>query len=111
MSAIIFIVHIALSQRGVVDVPSFVFAGLLLCAALLLLLSPRSRLTFYVGSASLVLCVIRGFLTARTQYYLRTQFPSIMPQVVGSVLFSLLIAWLAYRFIFGAPSRSYFQLQ
>jgi hypothetical protein len=111
MSLATFLVHIVMSQRGVVDLPSFVFAGLLLLAALLWLLSPRSRLTFYVGAASLVICVIRGVLTARTEYYLRAQFPSIMPQVIGSLVLSLLIAWLAYRFVFGAPSRRYFQLQ
>jgi hypothetical protein len=111
MSVGTFALHLVLSLRGVVDVPSLIFAGLVLFAAILWLLSPRSRLTFYVGSASLLLCVIRGFLTARTQFHLRAQFPSIMPQVFGSLLLSLLLAWLAYRFVFGRPSRTYFQLQ
>jgi hypothetical protein len=111
MSLATFAMHINFSLRGIVDVSSFLYAGLMLCAAFLWLLSPRARTTYYTGAAALVLTVVRGFLTARTQYLLRHQFPNILDQVIITILLSLLLAWLAFRFVFGSASRSYFQFE
>jgi hypothetical protein len=105
-------VHIFLSRRGVVDVPSFIFGALILPAALLWLFQPQSRVTFYVGAVSLGISLIRVVLTARTQYHLRAQFPKVMPQqVVGTLIFAVLLAWLTYRYVFGVSSRRYFKLE
>ncbi len=101
MSLGVLATHSYLATKEAADIWSFVFAGLLLFAALLWWLSPRSLLTFYAGAASLVIFVIRGVLTAHTQYQLRTQFPDIVPQAIGSLAVSLLVAWVAFRFIFG----------
>jgi hypothetical protein len=107
----IFAMHIYFASIGTVVVSAFVTAPLLLVAAFLWLIRPRWRVTFYIGAVSLIALVVWGAITARTQYLLRAQFPQVLPQVVGSALFTVAIAWLAYRYLFGLPSRSYFQLQ
>ena len=100
--------HLVMVRRGIVDPSSFFYAGLLLGAALSWSFHPRTGTAFYLGGFALVATVVRGALTARAQYLLRAQFPDIIPQVVGSVSFAVLFAWLAGRYIFGLPSRQYF---
>ena len=95
-------------SRGIVDIWSFLFAGLLLVAALLWLLIPRAYITFCVGSFSLLMCVLRCVMVAHTQYMMHEQY--VMMDSISTLGFSLLIAALAYRYIFGASSRRYFDL-
>ena len=103
--------HIGLARKGVADIQSYLFAGVVLMAALLAVLRPRARTTFYVGVLALTLTVIRGAFTARTQYLLRTEFPNILPQVIFSSVLAAAVAWLTYRFALGPASRRYFDLQ
>jgi hypothetical protein len=102
------VLHVIYALRGVVDIWSFLFAGLLLVAAFLWLLIPRAYITFCIGSFSLLMCVLRSVLVARTQYMMHEQYPDLLVQSLWSLGFSFVIAGLAYRYIFGVPARKYF---
>lgn len=111
MSLGILSMHTYFATQGIVEIHAFVTAALLLSAALLWLIRPAQRVTFYFGASSLIVAVIWGALTARTQYLLRAQFPNILSDVAFTLCFTAVVTWLTYRYIFGHPSRSYFQRQ
>ncbi|MGV3659133.1 MAG: hypothetical protein ACO1TE_03085 [Prosthecobacter sp.] len=110
MSLGILSLHLHFVTLGIVVFEAFLMATLLLAAAVAWTVSPRGLFTYYLGTASLIACVIWCALTARTQFRLAAQFPGIMNDVVVSVLLVVIFSWHAYRFAFGRPSRAYFRL-
>ncbi len=103
IGTLLFQVAFTLPRVGVIDEFPIGTGVLALFAAIRLTKPVRDRNTFVIVLVALVLIAMRGFLTVRTQFLLRAEFPGINVEIIVTLIVSL--AFIALALLFFRASR------
>ncbi len=111
VGTLILAVHMNLgAKKGIVDWASYATAAVLLFAGLLGLARRRSPITYYIGGLAMIVLTVRAGFTAWTFIQLQ-HTNSRLPQMAPAIgIFTILLAWLTFTYLFGKASRAYFSM-
>ena len=103
-------VNILLVAGGFADFLGVAVAAVAVLAILFSITTPRSKVTYGIGTSALVLIVIRALQSLYFHISPQNGGPASWVAIIGTSVFALLLFYLLYHYARGEKSRAFFGL-